>query len=290
MNLQNVIERRFESVVQHYDWRDCALYALGLGFGSDPLDEDELPYVFEGRAQTPVPSQCVTLGWPEFWQAEPAAEIDWVSALHGEEWFELKRPLALNASIRSTHRISAVVDKGHGRGALIYFDTDVADAETGESFASIRATQFMRGDGGCGSHGVSPLATPALPAGATPTCVVEYRTAPQSALLYRLVSRDYIPIHADPVLARRGGFERPVSHGLNTMGIACRAVLKRFLPGRPDRLRSMFVRFVQPAYPGDTVRVELFEQGEIVRFRAFALERKVLLLDRGECTLASGLP
>jgi hypothetical protein len=286
MNLQNVVERSFESVVQSYDWRDSALYALGLGLGSDPLDEDELPYVFEGRPQAAVPSQCMVLGWPEFWQADPAARIDWVNILHGEEGFRLHRPLPLAATIRATHRVRAVVDKGVGRGALVYFDTDIADAKTGEAIASLHATHFLRGDGGCGSHGVAPPAARALPSDAVPSASIEYRTAPQAALLYRLVSRDYMPIHADPEVARRAGFERPISHGLNTMGLACRAILKRFSPRRPERLRSMFVRFAQPAYPGETLRVEFFDEGDTLHFRVRAVGRDAIVLDRGECTLA----
>jgi acyl dehydratase len=48
----------------------------------------------------------------------------------------------------------------------------------------------------------------------------------------------------------------------------------------------MSARFVRPAFPGDTIRVELFANGPIVRFRARALERDELVLDRGECRLA----
>ncbi|WP_213956892.1 MaoC/PaaZ C-terminal domain-containing protein [Variovorax sp. dw_954] len=287
MNLQNVVERRFDVSEQRYDWRDCALYALGLGIGSDPLDEDELPYVYEERAQAPVPSQCVVLGWPELWHADPATGIDWVRILHGEMGFELHRPLPLNASIRATHGIRAVVDKGVGRGALIHFDTDIADAHTGDALASLRSTQFLRGDGGCGSFGTAPPTPAALRDDAVPGVHVEYRTMPQAALLYRLVSRDYMPIHADPAVARSAGFERPISHGLNTMGLACRAALKHFSPGRPERLRAMFVRFAQPAFPGETIRIELFDEGDgLVRFRGMAVERKVVVLDRGECRFA----
>ena len=289
MNLQHVIERRFEPVTQRYDWRDAALYALGLGMGSDPLDEDELLYVYEGRDQGAVPSQCMTLGWPDFWQDDPATGIDWVNILHGEESFELHRPLPLKAAIRTTHRISAVTDKGAGRGALVYFDTELFDAETGDALASLRATHFLRGDGGCGSHGTPPPATAPLREGVAPSAVAKYRTIPQAALLYRLVSRDYMPIHADPAVARQAGFERPISHGLNTMGLACRAILKHFSPRRPERLRSMFVRFVQPAYPGETIRVELFDEGnDKLRFRALAVERNVVVLDRGEARVAGG--
>jgi hypothetical protein len=77
MNLKHVITRPFESTYQSYDWRDAALYALGLGMGDDPLDEDELSYVYEGRAQRAVPSMCVTLGWPPLWIAEPQTGIAW---------------------------------------------------------------------------------------------------------------------------------------------------------------------------------------------------------------------
>ena len=137
MNLQNVIARRFEPAVQSYDWRDSALYALGLGMGSDPLDEDELLHVYEGRDQRAVPSQCVVLGWPAFWHADPSTGIDWVKILHGEMRFELHRPLPLAGTVRASYGVRAVVDKGVGRGALIHFDTEIADAHSGEALANL---------------------------------------------------------------------------------------------------------------------------------------------------------
>src|SRR6516225_8963642 len=146
MNLQYVTTRHFEPIHQTYDWRDAALYALSLGMGEDPADEDELPYVYEGRAQRVVPSMCVTLGWPPLWIAEPQTEIAWTKALHGEQRLTLHRPLAVDGSIRAEHRVSAVEDKGPARGALLYFDTELFDVESGERLASLRATEFLRGD------------------------------------------------------------------------------------------------------------------------------------------------
>jgi hypothetical protein len=64
MNLQHVIARRFEQTYESWDWRDAALYALRLGIGDNPHDEDELACVYEGRDHRAVPSMCVTLGWP----------------------------------------------------------------------------------------------------------------------------------------------------------------------------------------------------------------------------------
>ena len=72
MKLSHLLERHFQPVLQTWDARDSALYALSLGIGSDPLDADELPYVFEGHGLRTVPSFCVTLGWPAFWQDDPA--------------------------------------------------------------------------------------------------------------------------------------------------------------------------------------------------------------------------
>ena len=72
------------------------------------------------------------------------------------------------------------------------------------------------------------------------------------------------------------------------MGLACRAILKHFAPRRPDRLRAMAVRFVAPTLPGDTIRVEMFDEGETIRFRAWAIERQTLVLDRGACEIVGG--
>jgi acyl dehydratase len=286
MNLEHVIARRFEPIYQSYDWRDAALYALGLGMGDDPLDEDELAYVYEGRNQRAVPSMCVTLGWPPLWIADPQTRIAWTQALHGEQALQLHRPLPAHGSIRADHSVSAIEDKGPARGALLYFDTELFDAMSGERLASLRATEFLRGDGGCGSYGTPPKKLAELRADASTVASIDYRTPRQAALLYRLVSRDYMPIHADPTIAREAGFDRPISHGLNTMGLACRAILKRFVPGRPERLGAMAVRFVSPAFPGDTIRVEMFDEGDAIRFRAWAVEREVLVLDRGDCRIA----
>jgi acyl dehydratase len=181
--------------------------------------------------------------------------------------------------------VSAVEDKGPGRGALLYFDTELFDATSGERLASLRATDFLRGDGGCGSYGTPPSEITTLHANASPVASIDYPTSRQAALLYRLVSRDYMPIHADPVIARDAGFDIPISHGLNTLGLACRAILKHFAQGRSEWLGAMAVRFVSPAFPGDTIRIEMFEESDLIRFRGWAVERKILVLDRGECRL-----
>jgi len=284
MNLDFVRRLTFTPISQRYDERDSALYALSLGMGDDPTDEDELPYVYEGRGPAAVPSQCVTLCWPPFWHREPEMGISWRRVLHGEQSFVLHRPLSAKGTVRAEHRIAAVADKGAERGCIVYTAHDIGDQATGEPLASLVSAEFLRGDGGCGGFGDPPALTRPLEAPGAPSAVYNYRTSTQAALLYRQASLDYMPIHADPEIAREAGFERPISHGLNTFGLVCRAALKHFAPRRPERLVSMAVRFAAPAYPGDTIRIEFFESDGI-RFRAVAVEREVVVLDRGEIGL-----
>lgn len=281
MNLEHVLARRFAPVLQAWCARDAALYALALGIGNNPLDADELPYVFEGAGLRTVPSFGATLGWPAFWQDDPATGIAWAHILHGEQHVQLLQPLPTQGQVRAAHRIIAVQDKGAGRGALIHFGIELTDAATHAPVASVRQVQFLRGDGGCGAWGSAPPPCAPLPGGWQAEHHIDYRTAPQAALLYRLASRDMMPLHADPALARQAGYGRPISHGLNNLGLACRAALKQWLPGQPDRLMAMSVRFAQVSYPGETIRIELRRSGAEIHFRAWALERQVLVLDRG---------
>ncbi len=285
MNLEYVRGLVFAPILHSYDARDSALYALSLGVGDDPLDEDELPYVYEGRGSLAVPSQCVTLGWPRFWHREPEAGIAWRRVLHGEQSFRLNRPLASAASLRAEPRIVAVEDKGAQRGAIVYTARDLFDANNGEALAELRSVEFLRDDGGAGGFGQTLRLTRPLDTEKAPSATQDYRTSKQAALLYRQASRDYMPIHADPDIAREAGFPRPILHGLNTFGLACRAALKLYAPRRPGRIAAMAARFTAPAFPGETIRVELFETTEGLRFRAVALERGAIVLDRGEIEL-----
>ncbi len=143
MNLDYVRGLQFAPIVQHYNTRDSALYALSLGMGQDPLYEDELPYVYEGRGPLAVPSQCVTLGWPPFWHKAPETGIAWRRILHGEQSFSLVRPLAVEGRIRAEHRIVAVDDKGAERGAIVHTEHDLIDEATGAPLASLRSTEFL---------------------------------------------------------------------------------------------------------------------------------------------------
>ena len=85
--------------------------------------------------------------------------------------------------------------------------------------------------------------------------------------------------------ARSAGFERPILHGLCTLGVAGHAVLKTVLDYDPTRFAGMRVRFTAPVLPGDTLRTEMWVDGDTVSLRTTALERSLVVLNHGRVDL-----
>jgi acyl dehydratase len=281
-----VLDWRFADVEQRYDTRDAILYALGLGCGQDPMDEADLRYLYEDHAEgfQVLPSLAVVLGGPGAWMRDPRTGIEWVKSLHGEQGLVMHAPLPASATVIGRNRVTDIVDKGPGKGALLMMERDIIEASTGRLIATRTSTSFLRADGGCGAPGVAKPRPEPLPTRA-PDAVVDIGTRPEGALVYRL-SGDYNPVHVSPQVARKAGFDRPILHGLCTFGIACRALIKAACGGSPDRLGAMSGRFSATVYPGETQTVELWrEAAGRVRFRSRVLARDVTAIDFGEATI-----
>ena len=273
----------FEDVRQRYTEKDTILYALGLGLGADPMDEQQLRFVYERDLQA-LPTMSVVLGAPGFWMKDPAVGVDWKRLLHGEQGIEMLKPLPPQADVIGRTRITKIIDKGSDKGALVLSERDVINAGSGEILARTRATSFLRGDGGFGG---SPEGAPiphTVPDRA-PDLVGEFKTVPQAALIYRL-SGDDNPLHADPDVARVAGFPKPILHGLCTLGVTGHTILKQVCGWDPTRMRSLQLRFTSPVFPGETLRTEMWQDGSDVSFRARVLERDKIVLDNGLVRLA----
>jgi acyl dehydratase len=283
MNLDKVRDYAFAPVEHRLTWRDTIIYALGLGYGFDPVDPAQLKFVYEKELAT-LPSMACVLGYPGFWLREPELEVDWVRLLHGEHYYEVFRPLPADGVITAHHKVVGVDDKGPGRGAVVNFEKSLTDAE-GNLLARVEQSNFLRGDGGCGSFGRPAKERPPLPDGA-PDRIHEIGTSRQIALLYRL-NGDYNPVHADPEVAREAGFHEPWIAGMCSMGLATRAVVEALCDNDPTRVRSMFVRFRNVCFPGETMRYEFYRTDQGARFRVLAKERDAVILDRGEVTFSS---
>lgn len=278
MNLDAIRDMKIDPIEQAYDKRDTILYALGLGYGADPLNEAELPFVYERKLRS-LPSYTNVLCHPGFWAQYPKFGINWVKILHAEQDFRIHSPLPPVGRIRGEYRIGGVEDKGEGRGALLHQAKELYNTANGDHVATVRSTLFLRGDGGMGGFGEPAPTAERVPEKA-PDDIVEIQTLPRQALIYRL-SGDWNPLHADPAIAQKAGFDRPILHGLCTNGLANRAILSHFCDNDPNRLHQMFVRFSNPVMPGETIRFEFHREGSNrLRFRAVVAERNVVVLDR----------
>jgi acyl dehydratase len=269
-------------VEQEITRRDCAFYALSIGFGQDPLNAEELHFADFTRADRVVPSMATVIGHPGFWLSDPELGVDTTRLVHGEQSFDLLRPLPVEGRFLCRTRVVDVIDKGARTGALVVSEKTVADRQ-GTVYARARGTTVLRGNGGFGAGegggeaSVAPVA-PQTP----PDHVLDMATRPEQALFYGQ-NADPNPLHLDPDVARQAGFERPILHGLCTFGTIAHALLRSCCAYRPERLVAMSLRFSAPVLPGETIRVEVWRDGA---FSASVVERGVQVASRGQFRIA----
>ena len=282
-NYEQLMMLSAEGSRSNYGDRDTILYALGVGMGRDPLNENELAYVYEkGGVLKTIPTMATLLSQDERLIKESGAEYSKV--VHGEQYLTLHRPLAPADEIITDSRISKAYDKGAGKGALIYIENKLYSAKDNQPVATVTSVMFARGDGGFGGLQGGGEAVHELPA-RRPDQSVRFETRADQALLYRL-NGDRNPLHADPSVARQIGFPVPILHGLCSYGIACRAVLAVVCNYDPSRIVEFNARFSAPVYPGETIITDIWVDGKIVSFRCRLKERDVTAISNGRCTLA----
>lgn len=276
---EKILNWHFEEVVQSYSAKESILYALGVGFGQDPMDLRQLSYVFEETNFQAVPTMSCVLSSPGFWSRDPETGIDWKQILHGEQGIVIHKPLPPAATIASTTRVIDVLDKGAGKGALIFTERDLTDTTTGQKYATLTSTIIARGNGGYGGP-IRPHPEPHDIPDREPDQFWDFRTIPQAALLYRL-SGDHNPLHADPAVATSAGFKAPILHGLCTLGVAGHAILRCCCDYDASRFKSLKLRFTAPVYPGETLRTYIWTEGNQLSFQTKAIERDVVVLNNG---------
>lgn len=270
---------KFADVRQAYTEKDAILYALGVGLGYDPMDEAQLPFVYEKNLKV-FPGMAAVLGYPGFWMQDPKTGIDWVKLVHGEQRMAFHRPFPAAGEVIGRSRVSHVIDKGADKGALVVVQRNIHNAADDALLATVEQTTFCRGDGGFGAGDAAPEALPKVPV-TPPDQVCVLHTLPQAALLYRL-NADLNPLHIDPQVARDAGYPRPILHGLCTYGVAMHALIKTICAYEPDRLLYMNTRFSAPVYPGETLLVEMWRGvSGTVHFQARVAERDIVVLSNG---------
>ena len=266
---------------ERFVWTDqrAMLYALGIGLGSDPLNEKELPFVYENGLKA-VPTFATVITFPI--QALAKSGVNFARVVHGEQAVTFHRTVPPEGEAVGTSRVKAVYDKGADKGAILIVETTLTLA-SGEPLVILTSSIFARGDGGFGGPTEGEDKPHQVPERA-PDLSLDFPIRPDQALLYRL-SGDRNPLHADPAFAKMVGFPRPILHGLCTYGITCRAVMQAFTDFDPAPIRSHQARFSAPVFPGETVTVDLWQDGPVVSFEAKVRDREAAVIKNGRTVL-----
>ena len=236
-----------------YTWRDTVVYALGVGASAD----EELDYLYEGRGPKVLPTFCTIPTFAAFDALVDRIGCDRQGMVHHSQQMDLFKPLRPNAQLRVTGKVAGLYDLK--RLAMAVFSIEAHD-EDGDLIIRGEVTLLLRNDGGFG--GERPPKTERVnPPDHEPDFEIRDQVGPTQALLYRL-SGDYNPLHADPDFAAQAGFDRPILHGLCTYGYAGRAVVQGACGGDPDKLATLRGQFSNPVFPGDTLIIRGWSEGE----------------------------
>lgn len=248
---------------------DVLLYHLGVGAGSrsgDNTSPTALRYTLDDANLQVLPSFGVVA--PTFHETEapsvdiPGCDIDLQMVLHGSQEVVVHRPIPTSGTATLTTKISDVWDKGK---AAVIVQEGEAHAESGEHLWTVRSSIFVRNEGGWGGDR-GPSTKVELP-DRDADAETSYAVTPQQALLYRLCG-DRNPLHADPEFAEGAGFPAPILHGLCSYGIVLREVTDLLLDGDASRVGGFSARFAGVVFPGETIRVRTWDDGDRVLVEA----------------------
>jgi acyl dehydratase len=250
--------------------KDVMLYHLGLGAGVPPTSPQELRYVYE-RDLVVLPSFASVACSPGLgFRKVPGLDLSKVVVLHAEHLIEVPGPIPVAADVVHTGTLKDLVDRGGG--ALGLFEVETRDQRTGELLLRNVASMYLKGLGGFGKTADQPyerLATPDREPDRTGVVTL----IPQQAFIYRL-SGDRNPMHVDPEVAARAGYEQPLMHGLCTYGMVCKSIVDLMLDGDPAGVRQYRARFAGPVFPGDTLEISLWREPDRVLASARTRERE----------------
>lgn len=234
-----------------YTERDTILYALAVGARAD-----ELALVYE-RDLRMLPTMALAMGLWAVERVHASGFYDAARALHVSQRLRIKAPLGPAGTLSMGARIAEVWDKGSA--AVVEIEVD------SEEFVATYGI-YVPGAGGWGGD-----RGPARDADQEDEPDVELKTptSARQAVLYRLTG-DRHPVHVDPMVAAAGGFERPILHGLCTLGAVVLS-LAREVGSDPALLVELRAGFTAPVIPGDGLSTRVWGRGS----REYSFETRV---------------
>ena len=280
INYDEIMSLKSENIEISYTDKDSILYGLGVGLGNDPMDIDELKYVYE-NGQIALPSMATNFQYHS--SLLMSAKLNFVMVVHGEQKLSIINPIPVSGDFLADMKVLNCFDKGASKGAIIDVETTVKLKSDGTEICKLISTTFARGDGGFDGP-ESPPQEIFEPEG-SPDMVNEITTKPDQALIFRL-SGDYNPLHSDPNFAKAAGFPKPILHGLCTYGVACRSIVKTACDNDVKKLKSFNCRFSSPVFPGETIVTEMWKNGNDINFQSKVKERDKIILKNGVSEIA----
>ncbi|WP_319530171.1 MaoC/PaaZ C-terminal domain-containing protein [uncultured Cohaesibacter sp.] len=277
IDYEHLLNFDIPEVRQRYGDAEVARFGLTIGLGQDPMDLRQLRYVAAlADDRRAMPAIVNVLGHPGFWLSDPRTGVDALKVVHGEQGMEIHHTIPPEGHIAAKTRVTGIVDKGEGRGALLYFEKTIIDLDRDLHLATCKGTTFLRGDGGFGGPS-GPVKVPHQVPDRAPDYFMDMPTRPEQALGYRW-NGDSNPLHLDPRVAKRAGYDRPILHGLSSLGTAAHAILSLLCDYDDERFGAMDARFTAFVYPGETLRTEIWSDGS---FQTRALERDKIVIGNG---------
>ena len=240
----DIIGKRYEAEPFTYNTDDVILYALGIGAGLNELD-----FIYEKNLKV-FPSFM----FPMDIILKMYKDVGTTSMpIHGEQKIIAYKPLPAPGTIYPSLYIESIYDKGD-KGAILNFVAEVKD-ETDQLIVKSLFTIIDRNAGNFGGDRGPKPEKFHPPDDKKPDFSITYATSENQAALYRL-GGDKNPLHIDPEIAKKLGFDRPILHGMCTYGFAVRGILHSLCQNDLSRFKSFAARFMGAVIPGDTLIIE----------------------------------
>lgn len=268
-DLLEAIGQSGEVVVRTWTERDVMLYNLAVGAGQeDSIKELHLTTENSPEAELQVlPSFACILSsapWPEKFAP------DMTKVVHVDEKIKVLKPIPTSGTCTAQMTVKGTA--AHRVGTVFKCEFKVCDHETEDEIALVEMGLLVR-EVHLEAHDND--ADQWTPEG-QPDCTATMHTATSQALLYRL-NGDRNPLHSSPEFAKKAGFERPILHGLCTLGISTRLLAGHYRPENTAAVTGVTGSFKKPVFPGDTLIVESWVDDDEVRFRTLNQDGKVVL-------------
>ncbi|KPJ14730.1 Peroxisomal multifunctional enzyme type 2 [Papilio machaon] len=252
----------------NYNAKDLALYALGVG--ASVVNASDLKFLYESHEDfSALPTFFILPGMvmesPIVGKSMPPGKhADFTNILHGEQYIEFVSDFpGTEGEFTIRNYVVDILDKGSSAVAIV-------NSEIFQNKSLVFRTQqhiFVLGQGGFGgprnsSKAVNVAAAPKR----APDAVLEQKTSEDQAALYRL-SGDLNPLHIDPNVATSAGHQKPILHGLASLGFSVRHVLAKYGGNDASLVKAVKARFAKPVLPGQILATEMWVEGTRVHFQ-----------------------